>query len=74
MANDKRPALRAAIRARIEMANYLLPIAQRLRFPGCAQPPMMFHWCDDWDDMPLSELLEVCAYFDGVVARLEKWR
>jgi hypothetical protein len=74
MASDKRVALMEAIRARIAMANDLLPAAQRRRFPGFTHPPMLFHWHEDWDDMSLADLLDVCTWIDGIVARLEKYR
>jgi hypothetical protein len=74
MPNIDRTAIVAAIHARIAMANDLLPIAQRRQFPGFLHPPMLFHWDDAWDDFPLSELLDVCVWIDGIVARLENCR
>ena len=74
MPTDERTALTALIRQRIEAANRLMPIAQGLRFPGCRHPPMLFHWDDAWDDMPVSELLDVCTWLNGIVGRLEKYR
>jgi hypothetical protein len=72
MPTDERSALLALIRQRIEAANKLMLIAQGLRFPGCQHPPMLFHWDDDWDDMPASDLLDVCAWLNEIVGRLEK--
>lgn len=74
MANLKRAALLALIAERLAEANQLIPVAQRWRFPGFGHPPMLFHWHDDWDDMPVSELLDVCAWLNEIVGRLEKYR
>lgn len=72
MASNERAALIAAIRERIDAANRLMPIAQRFRFPGAKHPPMLWHWHEDWDDMPTAELLDVCAWINEIVGRLER--
>jgi hypothetical protein len=64
----------AAIRVRIAIANDLLPIVQQQRLPGFAHPPMLFHWCDEWNDMPAADLLDVCAEIDGLIVRLANYR
>lgn len=74
MQPNERAALVAAIQAYIEIANRLMLAAQRRRFSGFAHPPMLFHWDDEWDDMAAADLLDVCAWFAGVVGRLEKYR
>jgi hypothetical protein len=71
--SDKRTALLALIAERLAEANGLIPVAQRWRFPGFRHPPMLFHWHDEWDDMPVSDLLDVCARLNEIVGRLEKY-
>lgn len=73
MPDADRTKLIVAINERMAVANRLMPIAQRFRFPGINSPPMLWHWHEDWDDMSIAELLDVCAWFNEIVGKLEKY-
>jgi hypothetical protein len=71
MASIDRSELLILIADRIIIANQLMLIAQRIRFPDIKHPPMLFHWEVDWDDLPVKGLLEVCDWLNGIIEKLK---
>ena len=74
MPDAERATLLIRLAERISIANRLMPIAQRERFPSAKHPPMLWHLDSDWDDLREAELREVCAELDRIIERLKKYR
>ena len=74
MPDAERATLLIRIAERISIANRLMPIAQRKRFPNAKHPPTLWHLGSDWDDLRETELREVCAELDRIIERLKKYR